>query len=475
MKKESAERRRIIVWMRRALRIQDNLPLAAAIRDADEVVPLVILRDGAEYSTDSPRRRFIGSAMTDLAASLRGMDSGLWVRHGDPLHELPALAAELGAQAVYSARVYDPRLIERDKRIASALHATGVRWETFKDSVIFEGEEILTQTGRFYSVYTPYKNAWRSRIADIPPETPNIRTIKSPVPPSRGLPRKPWFRSVEEAGERAARRRLESFVKHGLPSYGNRRNYPGVEGTSRLSPDLANGTISVRSVVRAVMDARDGADKREREQIDTFINELIWREFYYQILANAPFVVDGAFREEFRVLPWRTDQRRYEAWCTGSTGYPIVDAGMRQLNAEGWMHNRVRMIVASFLTKDLHVDWRLGEEYFFGKLIDADVASNNGGWQWTAGTGTDASPYFRIFNPVLQAKKFDPSGTYVRTFVPELGRVPTRFVHEPWKLSDDAQRDAKCVIGRDYPRPIVDHNAERDVTLKMYIRRGKRG
>jgi len=213
---------------------------------------------------------------------------------------------------------------------------------------------------------------------------------------------------------------------------------------------------------------RDRSTGAGRKGIDTFIKELIWREFYYQILAHFPSVVDESFREEFRGMPWRSNRRYFEAWRSGQTGYPIVDAAMRQLNAEGWMHNRARMIVASFLTKDLHIDWRQGQRHFFSRLIDADTASNSGGWQWTAGTGTDAAPYFRVMNPVLQGARFDPRGHYVRRYVPELASVPSRLIHEPWRLAGDDQRAMHCVIGKDFPAPIVDHAKERDVALQLY-------
>jgi deoxyribodipyrimidine photo-lyase len=246
------------------------------------------------------------------------------------------------------------------------------------------------------------------------------------------------------------------------------RDFPGIDGTSRLSPFLALGAISIRRVYWAARERGLNAGRNEREQIDTFISELIWREFYYQILANFPYVVDGAYREEFRDIPWSANEDHFRRWREGTTGYPIVDAAMRQLAAEGWMHNRTRMITASFLTKDLHLNWQWGEQVFAGQLIDADLASNNGGWQWTAGTGTDASPWFRIFNPVTQSRKFDPEGVYIRKYLPELRRVPAAAVHEPWTMTRSQQEAAGCIIGRDYPEPVVDHQRERQVTLAMY-------
>jgi deoxyribodipyrimidine photo-lyase len=253
-----------------------------------------------------------------------------------------------------------------------------------------------------------------------------------------------------------------------MHQYKARRDLPGVDGTSRLSPHLSVGTISPRKVYWAARSAAERSEPAAKAGIDTYVSELIWREFYYQILSNFPFVQRESFKEELRTIRWRKNESRFARWTSGTTGYPIVDAAMRQLNSEGWMHNRTRMIVASFLTKDLHLNWQEGERYFFDRLVDADVAANNGGWQWTAGTGTDASPWFRIFNPVNQGKKFDPEGVYVRRYVPELSSVPNALIHEPWKMSRQDQEACRCRIGRDYPAPVVDHGEQRILTMELY-------
>jgi deoxyribodipyrimidine photo-lyase len=257
-------------------------------------------------------------------------------------------------------------------------------------------------------------------------------------------------------------------VRKKLASYAERRDLLAKDATSRLSAHLANGTISIREVYHAAREVRSRGNAVARTSADTFITELIWREFFYQILAHHPFVLRRSFRDGIPADSWSGTRRHLRAWCEGRTGYPIVDAGMRQLNSEGWMHNRARMIVASFLVKDLHIDWRKGERYFLDRLIDADLASNNGGWQWVAGTGTDASPWFRIFNPVTQSRRFDPSGAYIRRYVPELASVPAPLVHSPWLMSRDDQVRTHCRIGKDYPLPIVDHNVERAVALAMF-------
>jgi deoxyribodipyrimidine photo-lyase len=261
---------------------------------------------------------------------------------------------------------------------------------------------------------------------------------------------------------------MERFLRSGLASYGTRRDLLDADGTSRLSPHLAVGTLSIRTLYHAVVDAAGSMDADGQANAATFVSELIWREFYSTILFNYPHVVRGAFRPQFDRLAWSRRRTWLDAWCAGHTGYPVVDAAMRQLNVEGWMHNRARMIVASFLVKDLLVDWRWGERWFMQHLLDGDPASNNGGWQWTAGTGTDAAPYFRIFNPVTQGQKFDPDGRFVRRWLPELAGVPDAMIHEPWRLTPMEQRQAGCLIGRDYPGPIIDHAFARERTLAAY-------
>jgi deoxyribodipyrimidine photo-lyase len=476
MRKTPVEKkyRRAVVWMRRALRVRDNAALWHAVQDAVEVIPVVCLRGGNAYQAETPRRRYLRAAIADLEGNLRRLGSGLAVRVGDPLREIPASAVEFEADAVYAVNVYDPATQRRDGKIARALQQEGRQLHLVKDCVLFEGKEIVAASGEPYRVYTPYRNALLGSAQEIPRPLPI--PVHLATPPLRGktvpLDRIRGFeRTVEEGGESAALRRLRRFLAGPVADYARERDLPGRDGTSRLSAPLSHGAISVRTLYWHTVAAKEHAGERARKSIDLFISELIWREFYYQILANYPHVVGGPFREEFASLRWRHSGRDFEAWTSGETGYPIVDAAMRQLAGEGWMHNRARMIVASFLTKDLHLNWQEGERHFAEVLSDADIASNNGGWQWTAGTGTDASPWFRIFNPVLQGKKFDPDGSYVRAYVPELRRVPARFIHTPWEMSADDQRSARCVVGRNYPSPIVDHAVERGVTLELYRHR----
>jgi len=466
--------RRIIVWMRRGARVRDNAPLWHAGQDGDEVIPALCLRKDRRFADNTPRRRFLRSAFTDLDARLRGLGSALYVLRGAPDDALPAAAAQVNADAVYAVAVYDPEAREKDRRLSDRLAAEGCDFVTFKDAVIFESQELLTSTGSPYRVFTPYKRAWLEKMNDAAPPLPDLRTIHSPpmAAPFTSLHAIAGFDGSEKGGgESGARRRLRMFMRRGIAGYKNRRDLPGVDGTSRLSAELANGTISIRTVLHASREAFKGSDRSSHEGMEAFISELIWREFYYQILFHFPFVVRRAFKNELAGIRWSESRKRFAAWCEGRTGYPMVDAAMRQLKTEGWMHNRARMIVASFLTKDLHINWQWGERYFLERLVDADIASNNGGWQWTAGTGTDASPYFRILNPVLQGEKYDPRGDYVRRYLPEIRHVPVAAIHAPWMMTLPEQKAAGCVLGKDYPAPMVDHREERVTAMKLFKRR----
>lgn len=460
---------RVIVWFRRALRTDDNPALWHAMHDAASVVPLLCLSEDPSYRQTTPRRGFIRDAITGLDASLRNAGTHLHCRMGSPDTELPAAAQAYGAEAVYAVDLHDPASRERDARIERGLRSVGVPFVRFPDRVLRGATDVMTGSGTPFRVYTPYKNAWMTGADDVAPAVHAPRHI-APVPPAPGttdLHALGWPGTGGAVKSEGATR-LRSFIATGAAHYDARRDLPGVDGTSRLSPYLAVGAVSIRRVFHAAREARAAAPAARRTGFATFINELVWREFYYQILVHFPHVMHAPFRPEFAGIPWSTDEKSFQRWKDGTTGYPIVDAAMRQLRAEGWMHNRARMIVASFLTKDLHINWQWGEKYFFGALTDADHASNNGGWQWTAGTGTDASPWFRIFNPLLQGKKFDPAGAYVRRYVPELARLPDAVIHDPWTANRQEQEAAGCVIGRGYPAPMVDHAETRARTMAIY-------
>jgi len=337
--------------------------------------------------------------------------------------------------------------------------------------------------GSPYTVFTPFSRAWKAlpppeaasllAAPDTMPALPEFRSL--PIPTEPALPTSVPF----PPSEAEARRRLIAFTSGddaaapettaGIHQYAQGRDRMGLDGTSRLSPYLRFGMLSARQAVVSALGAREVASEgRARTGAETWLNELIWREFYMAILAHFPHVLEHSFRANLRKIAWENDENAFAAWCQGRTGYPVVDAAMRQLVETGWMHNRARMIVASFLVKDLLIDWRWGERFFMEHLVDGDPAANNGGWQWSAGTGTDAAPYFRIFNPTLQAKRHDPQGSYARRWVPELARVQDRYIHEPWKMPPDVQREAACIVGEDYPAPVVEHGWARERALAAY-------
>jgi deoxyribodipyrimidine photo-lyase len=475
----------IIHWFRRDLRLSDNPALSTALRDgAGAVVPVFILDDTLLKSrrVGPARVIFLLDSLHALDAELRARGSRLIVRHGPPAAMLAQLIADTGADAVYCNRDYTPFARARDAAVEEQLNAGGVKVKTFQDLMIWEPDVLRTKTGQPYTVYTPYARQWRARIeADRAPISAESRLPAfAPVPESIEAPPIPTAEDlgIESAqyrlqgGEQAGLERLRNFARldnpHGIANYHQQRDLMAQPATSRLSAYLHLGCVSTRACLRAALQAGDKATGEARNGVEGWIGELAWHDFYMQILYHFPYVLRGAFKREFDDIAWENDETLFAAWCEGRTGYPIVDAAMRQLNSEAWMHNRARMIVASFLVKDLLVDWRWGEEYFLQQLVDGDHAANNGGWQWVAGTGTDAQPYFRIFNPVSQGEKFDTQGDYVRRYVPELARVPNRYIHAPWTMPADEQRRAGVRIGHDYPAPIVDHAVQRARALAMY-------
>jgi deoxyribodipyrimidine photo-lyase len=458
-----------IQWFRRDLRVRDNIAFSEAVRRAQIVVPVFILEDAFRTGPDvgAARVAFLLRSLEALRANLTRLGYPLVVRNGRSEVELPRLCAETRAEAVFCNRRYEPYAQARDNRVFNALNAIGVGFEEFKDAVLWQEREILTGAGKPYTVFTPYARAWRSRKPASSVHTPKRTHASAPLLRTDPLPESPadlghtLGQTVPPAGEEAARELLSRFLDGRVFSYGARRDFPACEGTSRLSAHLRCGTISIRTIVSALTVAREAASPEQQQGCDVFLNELIWREFYLQILANFPQVMKGSFRPEYDRLRWSEDEAHYTAWTAGQTGYPIVDAAMRCLNATGWMHNRLRMITAMFLTKDLLLNWQWGERYFMRQLVDGDMAANNGGWQWSAGTGTDAAPYFRIFNPVTQGLKFDPKGKFVREWLPELRPLADEFIHEPWRSPAGTKKFK-------YPERIVLHEQQRSKCLAMY-------
>lgn len=455
----------VLFWFRRDLRLSDNTALQAALHTGQPLIPVYILSDwrGAHQWTGAPRQQFLCGALESLAKNIEQIGGRLIIRRGKADEELAKLASETGAQEVYFNRDPDPFGKAMEKRLVR----TGLRLHSFKDVVIHEEREVLTGAGEPFRVFTPYSKAWarlpkptvQSRAKQI--KTPeSIESLALPTLETWGLSK---TAEIQDPGEKAARQRLERFIAGPLLKYGALRDFPSSEMTSRLSADLRYGTLSVREVYCRCVEASRSASLEERKSIQTYINELIWREFYMAILGNWPEVLGQEFSPKFRGMVWKNTPEAFERWCHGQTGFPIVDAGMRQLNATGFMHNRLRMIVAMFLTKDLHINWREGERYFMQQLVDGEIASNNGGWQWSAGTGADAAPYFRIQNPWSQTKRYDPQGLFIKKWVPELRDVdPAKFMAPPNGVA----------LARNYPLPMVDHSVEREVALAAYANAG---
>jgi deoxyribodipyrimidine photo-lyase len=436
-----------IWWIRRDLRLTDNPALHTAL-EAGSVIPTFLL-DPAFAHSSARRKNFLYEGLHALDQELRKRGSHLVIRTGKPAEELRKLIEETKAEAIFSEEDFTPYARTRDASLASLLPLQLIHGQT-----VHHPTHILKQDGKPYTIYTPYSKTWKAKLTkiDLLPAPQGIHTPAGIR--SESLPQfspTPLF----PAGEQEALVRLEEFLHKKVHTYASDRNRMDLDGTSSLSPYLRFGMLGLRQAVRAVQQA--GAETGGAE---IWLNELIWREFYIQILYHFPHVSSGSFNPSLANIRWRNDEDEFEKWKTGSTGIPIVDAAMRQLKETGWMHNRARMIVASFLVKDLLIDWRWGEAWFMENLLDGDPAANNGGWQWTAGTGTDAAPYFRIFNPLLQSEKFDPNGDYIRKWAPELNPLTAKEIHAPWKIGIK-------VLG--YPeRPIVDREIVKERTLKAY-------
>ena len=471
-----------LVWLRRDLRLRDNVALYEACRQSKRVAIAFVLDPNllGQPRMGSPLVHAFLSALANLRAELRASGSDLLLRHGDLATELCELAHTLEAEAVFFNDDYEPDAVMRDKAVSGRLAALNVAVHRSTDHVYFGADEVVRADGEPYRVYTPYKRSWLDRRSLLGrPIVPSYPALRSHLIESQGLPASAELPSAQELGfpavpfetnlsEQGAQSRLARFLKSSAVRYARDREFPALAGTSGLSADLRAGTIGIRTCVERAFAARDRLTSREGVGFDVWISELVWRDFYQMVYKRFPHAASRSFQPKADRIPWNEPGAEFAAWCAGQTGVPFVDAGMRQLKREGWMHNRLRMIVASFLTKHLLIDWRLGALHFERHLLDADPAQNNGGWQWTASTGTDAAPYFRIFNPVVQSKRFDPEGTFIRRFVPELEPVPTRYVHEPWKMPSLLQSEFAVAIGETYPAPVVDLDAARARAIAVF-------
>jgi deoxyribodipyrimidine photo-lyase len=459
----------VLHWFRRDLRLTDNNALSAASREARSVIPVYVLSDWKREHrwTGANRQQFLCGCLASLDKNLQTIGGRLVVRKGDPVAELEKLVAETKAEAIFFNRDPDPHGREVERRLKVMAAKRGIQVRDFKDVCVHERDEVLNGSGEPFRVFTPYSKAWQK--VPRPPLSPRPGRLATPLGiSSLSLPSlETWNLSgpaqqIPEPGERAARQRLNGFLSEGLAGYGDSRNFLSSNFTSRLSQDLRFGLLSIREIFQAVEERADGLSARGRDSAAKFSSELIWREFYMQILWHFPEVLEHEFNPNFRGMQWPGRKQHFDLWAAGMTGFPIVDAAMRELEQSGFMHNRARMIAAMFLTKDLHLDWRLGEAHFMRKLTDGEIASNNGGWQWSAGTGADAAPYFRIQNPWTQTKRYDPEGGYIKKWVTELQDVPAEQFFDPPIPGQS--------LAKGYPLPIVDHAQVRDITLDLFAR-----
>jgi len=479
---------RALVWLRRDLRAHDQAALYHALKAARQVWCVFVFDTEILDALPRSDRRveFIRDSLLGVDAELQALGAshgiegvGLIVRHGRADEEIPALALQLGVQAVFANHDDEPAALARDARVRGRLADAGVSLFTSKDHVVFERSEVLTQAGGAFSVFTPYKNAWLKKCEPFYLKAYPVAPYAAALAPRPvGQPGVPALEAIGfqrtnlhelrlPSGPAGAQELLDDFLEERIDHYHETRDFPAVKGPSYLSTHLRFGTVSIRRLARQAAMRREGGSRGA----EVWLSELIWRDFYHQVLHHHPRVAGHAFKPEYDRIKWEHGKHADElfaAWVAGRTGYPLVDAAMLQIDQSGYMHNRLRMVTASFLTKDLGLDWRRGEAYFALHLNDFDLAANNGGWQWAASTGCDAQPYFRIFNPVSQSEKFDPQGRFIRRYLPQLAKLPDDLIHAPWLARPVDLAAAGIELGRDYPLPVVDHAAAREKTLARY-------
>jgi len=477
-----------LVWFRRDLRAHDHAALYHALRQCRQVWCVFVFDQEILDTLPRSDRRvdFIHASVQELDGRLRtlappGSDgqAGLIVLHDAARTAIPALAEALGVQAVFANHDDEPQALMRDAEVHAALQGRGCAWHSFKDHCIFERDELLTQGGTPFSVFTPYKNAWLRKVDAFYlgsyPVQRHARALAAR--PTAYQQEAPSLQALGFSPSNLASLKIPTGVRGGealfaefferMDRYHEAREFPAVKGPSYLGVHLRFGTVSIRQLASVAYQRMLQGDAGA----STWLSELIWRDFYFQILAHHPHVVRSSFKPAYDAIQWERGpgaDALFQAWCEGRTGYPLVDAAMAQINQTGYMHNRLRMVVASFLCKDLGLDWRWGERYFAEKLNDFDLAANNGGWQWASSSGCDAQPYFRIFNPVLQSEKFDPEGRFIRRYLPQLAALPTKSLHAPWKASAMVLATAGVQLGDNYPHPLVQHDLARQRTLERY-------
>ena len=478
-----------LVWFRRDLRVQDQHALYMALKHCQQVYCVFVFDTHILAPLPKADRRveFIQESLVDLESELKKFanseDIKLITLHGDSTAEILKAASLLKVQAVFTNHDDEPYSLKRDAMVRGKLAELGISFFEFKDHVIFERSEVLTQGGTPYGVFTPYKNSWLKNVTDEDLESFDISAYKTRLAKLKDSDKKHFSNTVHSledigflftnlknlpirTGIQGGEYLFKDFLKR-MDTYNETRDFPFIKGPSYLGVHLRFGTVSIRKLVRTALERTQNGSAGAA----VWLSELIWRDFYAQILHHHPRVVQNAFKPEYDNIQWEDDKtakKLFEAWCNAQTGYPIVDAAMHQINSTGYMHNRLRMVVASFLVKDLGIDWRWGESYFAQHLIDFDLASNNGGWQWASSSGCDAQPYFRIFNPISQSKRFDPKGQFIHRYLPALADLGEKDIHAPWEASDLTLQSAGLVLGKNYPKPIVDHAKARERTLMRY-------
>ncbi|MGF1449671.1 MAG: cryptochrome/photolyase family protein [Opitutales bacterium] len=465
-----------LLWFRRDLRLEDNSALQAAIKRGEPIVPVYIWapEEEGEWPLGAAAQWWLHQALEDLASKFTDAGLTLILRKGESLKMLRELAEETGAGAVFWNRRYEPVIRERDGKIKKALGDDGMEARSFQSHVIFEPHSIENKSGKPFQVFSPF---WRACQTHDFPEPPTIDLKKArglkdspksdPLEDLGLLPEKKWDDGIAAFWDPTldgAEKQLATFLESGVRDYGDTRNRPDIDGSSRLSPYLAHGQLGPRQIVARVYEVGD----QRAKGIKKFVDEIGWREFSYHLLYHFPDTPEQPLRPEFEHFPWDDDKDLLKAWRKGRTGYPLVDAGMRQLWKVGWMHNRTRMNVASLLVKHLLLPWQEGARWFWDCLVDADLANNTQGWQWAGGCGADAAPYFRIFNPMMQGERYDPKGDYIREYVPELKDLPQSVIHQPWEASDEELSEAGVTLGETYPKPIIDHKAGRERALEAF-------
>lgn len=469
-----------VYWFRKDLRIEDNHGLYEFLRAASGTnkFSFLYIKNKNTFNYFGEKRiRFLSECLEDLKKNLNSMGFELQILYGKSADVFSKIIEVHGNVSVYCNEQAEPYCIKRDGIIKALVRKNKGQFHVFTDTTIFKNDEVKNISGAQYKVFTPFrnqalrlleKNHYRKYEADF---TLIEKSNEVVLQKAEQSPDYSTFQKSEtlRGGRNEGLKLLKNFYAEGLENYNSVRNVPAINGTSLLSAHIHFGTVGIRECFRtAFVKLKKSDNESKKTEVRAWVNELLWREFYYSITFNNPRIIHESYKREYDKLRWNYDEKLFGKWCEGQTGFPIVDAGMRQLNTEGWMHNRLRMITAMFLTKDLFIDWRHGEKYFAEKLIDLDFSNNNGGWQWSASTGVDSQPYFRIFNPVLQSRRFDAEGKFIRKYLPELRSVPVKFIHEPQLMSKDEQIKSKVIIGKDYPEQIVSHNKSKEMALERF-------